>query len=210
MRISDERYSRDLRRLQLAVRMTRLSARTRHIALWTGLTAHRVRCMQARSLGLDLHDTALRPRGASPYGVVRLLDTAQRRGEAAIFLLISDHYEVLPAERGASAAKALPTVVRGERLCAAFETFQQLLPQSSLSMEKAMLVLSAFVRDEEVDLVRCRGCEGWLLLHRRRLDRVRCANCLQPKRQMLSLECVESASPLAESSVAEPVQGCLF
>jgi hypothetical protein len=56
MRVSEDRYWRDLRRLDLAVRMLHLEARVGTISTWTGLTADRVRTL-ARSLAQpDLAD----------------------------------------------------------------------------------------------------------------------------------------------------------
>ena len=43
MRISDARFSRDLRRYQLAWRLIRHEVRTRTIERWTGLSMHRIR-----------------------------------------------------------------------------------------------------------------------------------------------------------------------
>ena len=43
MRVSEERYSRDRERFDLALRMIHLEARTRTIKQWTGLTDDRIR-----------------------------------------------------------------------------------------------------------------------------------------------------------------------
>ena len=43
MRVSDDRYSRDLHRMDLARRMIRLEARTFTIRQWTGLSDDRIR-----------------------------------------------------------------------------------------------------------------------------------------------------------------------
>jgi hypothetical protein len=43
MRVSDDRYSRDRLRLDLALRFIRHEARTRTIRAWTGLTDDRIR-----------------------------------------------------------------------------------------------------------------------------------------------------------------------
>jgi hypothetical protein len=43
MRISDDRYSRDRQRFDLAVRFIQHEARTRTIRTWTGLTDDRIR-----------------------------------------------------------------------------------------------------------------------------------------------------------------------
>ena len=43
MRVTDDRYSRDRQRFDLAVRMVGHEARTCTIRLWTGLTGDRIR-----------------------------------------------------------------------------------------------------------------------------------------------------------------------
>lgn len=43
MRVSDDRYSRDRQRFDLALRFIHHEARTRTIRVWTGLTDDRIR-----------------------------------------------------------------------------------------------------------------------------------------------------------------------
>jgi hypothetical protein len=63
MRITDDRYTRDRLRLDLALRLIRHEARTRTIRSWTGLTDDRIRKLY-RSYVADAgrRDAALRPR----------------------------------------------------------------------------------------------------------------------------------------------------
>ena len=54
MRISDDRYSRDRLRLDLALRFIQHEARTHTIRAWTGLTDDRIRkvyCSRCYNLG---------------------------------------------------------------------------------------------------------------------------------------------------------------
>ena len=207
MRVSDERYSRDLRRLDLAVRMTRHLARTSQIAKWTGLSARRVRLVQTDALRVERTDDAQRPRGSSPSALTPLFRSAPRRSEATALALLCGIFEVLPSERGDKAVRDLPSVARGERLCAAFEAYQALVPKPSFGMEEAVLLVSAIVRGGQVEMDRCMQCEAAILTHRLRRDRRLCGACadslqgaLIPCRDEVSQELFE-----AERSW-EPVQ----
>src|SRR5258707_301542 len=66
MRVSDDRYSRDRLRLDLAVRFIEHEARTRTIRLWTGLTDDRIRKLYRSYLSEGVPRRRARHRGKSP------------------------------------------------------------------------------------------------------------------------------------------------
>jgi hypothetical protein len=207
MRVSDERYSRDLRRLDLAVRMTRHLARTSQIAKWTGLSARRVRLMQADAMGIQLTDETLRPRGSSPSTLTPLFRSAPRRSEATALALLCGIFEVLPSERGDKAVRNLPTVARGERLCAAFEAYRALVPKPSLGMEDAVLLVSAIVQGGQVETDQCAQCEAVILTHRMRRDRPLCGACAESLQGALRPSADDVTADLFEAEKSwEPVQ----
>src|SRR6201992_818539 len=65
MRISDDRYTRDRERMDLALRLIRHEARTHTIRQWTGLSDDRIRKLY-HSYALDGRDRVFRHRGKSP------------------------------------------------------------------------------------------------------------------------------------------------
>ena len=66
MRISDDRYSRDRQRFDIALQFIRHEARTHTIRAWTGLSDDRIRKLY-RSYLCDCHSAPLtRHRGKSP------------------------------------------------------------------------------------------------------------------------------------------------
>ena len=84
MRVSDDRYTRDRERLDLALRLIRHEARTYTIRQWTGLSDDRIRKLY-RSYCTDLQSAeVLRHRGKSPrqaaYALKRLKLLAERMG----------------------------------------------------------------------------------------------------------------------------------
>src|SRR6185312_15514158 len=64
LRISEDRYFRDLRPILLAARMLKLEARTRTICTWTGMSRDRIRKLAGSSLPFDR--PRVRHRGRSP------------------------------------------------------------------------------------------------------------------------------------------------
>ena len=69
VRISDARYTRDLRRYQLAWRLVRHEVRTRTIERWTGLSMHRIRNLYgAYAAGASERERSPL-RGKAPYTV---------------------------------------------------------------------------------------------------------------------------------------------
>ena len=66
MRISDDRYTRDRERLDLALRLIRHEARTFTIRQWTGLSDDRIRKLYRSYVMSDAASGVLRHRGKSP------------------------------------------------------------------------------------------------------------------------------------------------
>ena len=66
MRISDDRYSRDRLRFDLALRLIGHEARTHTIRAWTGLTEDRVRKLYRTYIAEHPGETVARRRGKSP------------------------------------------------------------------------------------------------------------------------------------------------
>ena len=82
MRITDDRYSRDRQRFDLALRMIRHEARTCTIRTWTGLTDDRIRKLY-RSYVADLGPDVKRRRGKSPSHVGYFLKNLEARRHAS-------------------------------------------------------------------------------------------------------------------------------
>jgi Flagellar transcriptional activator (FlhC) len=173
VRISDARYTRDLRRYQLAWRFIVLGARTRTAQRWSGLSMYRVRTLYEAYAG----GAESAPRGVAPHQVSFFWRSAQLRSEAAVlagFLMV---YGVLPPETGPKAAAALESVERGERLCRAYEEFRACWAESQSTLEHAILLAGELVRDVEVGLARCTDCGVLILADRLSVSSPRCAVC---------------------------------
>ena len=80
MRISDDRYSRDRLRFDIALRFIRHEARTHTIRAWTGLTDDRIRKLY-RSYLADPRSGPTRHRGKSPQQVAFFTRTPRLRAQ---------------------------------------------------------------------------------------------------------------------------------
>src|SRR5215470_19513587 len=97
MRISDDRYTRDRLRLDLALRFMRHEARTHTIRKWTGLTDDRIRKLY-RSYLIHLPSQVARHRGKSPGQAGFFTRTPRAQQEAAILASLFCLLGVMPSE----------------------------------------------------------------------------------------------------------------
>jgi len=188
MRVSNDRYSRDLRSIDVARRMLGYEARTQTIRAWTGLTGDRVRNL-ARSHGSEASRAARRLRGPSPSCLPALLATARARQEAGAAAGLCRVLEVLPEKPVPNARIGLPGLARGERLLAAFDIFREVIPQARLTLEHLVLLVFAMAEGKSWGIDHCARCHATILMDR---------DAVHPRR--LCGFC-ESAK---ESEVAEP------
>ena len=100
MRVSEDRYMRDLRRIHLAQRMIRHEVRTTTICAWTGFNERRI-----RNLAKSYESTLLpanRHRGPSPKRVEVFLRYNIMRSEAACLGGLARSFGVLPVSGAAN------------------------------------------------------------------------------------------------------------
>lgn len=181
MRISDTRYSRDLRRYQLAWRFLRLGSRIKTAERWTGLSSYRVH---------TLYDTYAKEaevgpalKGFAPRQVGYFFRSGQLRSEAAVLAGFLAVYRVLPDERPRGASETLESVGRGERLCRAYEEFKACWPEAQSTLEHAILLLTELVRGVQMTLARCLDCDGLIVVDRLSVTAARCAFCLHERQR---------------------------
>jgi hypothetical protein len=181
MRISDDRYSRDRLRLDLALRFIHLEARTHTIRAWTGLTDDRIRklyrtyLLEADGRGVTRH------RGKSPRQAAFFTRSVRMRRESAVFASVSSLFglitrDTIMIER---AAQPAPNVTRGALLCEAFETYRALVGESQISFEHAVFLLDALQVGEEVRVAHCRDCSGVLVTDSLALRLPVCNDCAE-------------------------------
>ena len=171
-----EKYRQHQRMWDLAWRMLAHDARTGTVSQWTGLSERRVRALVQRYASPSDTDVK-RPRGKSPYKIDALLRPPLLRAEAALFAqtCVGANYFNLEAIPGRK--MNLPDVDRGEKLCAAYEAYQAQFPSTSLTIEQAVLVLTALASGDELALRLCPQCSAPMLLDRLSTRHQRCPRC---------------------------------
>jgi hypothetical protein len=175
MRVSDDRYSRDRLRLDLALRFIQHEARTQTIRHWTGLSDDRIRKLY-RSYAPQL-GRIVRPRGKSPQQVGYFLRSPRLQQETALLASVCSLLGALP-QRSTHSAGPAPGVARGEILCQAFEAYQMLLPAARISFEHMIFLVVTLGRGEELRLAGCCECGALLVTERIALRELRCGACV--------------------------------
>jgi len=185
MRISDDRYTRERARMELALRFLYLEARTQTIRTWTGLSDDRIRKLY-RSYMSHARRYLPRHRGKSPHQVAYFTRSVRAQEETALLASVLSLLGVMPAAAAAPAAGAvgdaqhLPGVARGELLCQAFEAFQLVLPSAQISFEHAVFLATALARGDQLRLDNCGGCGGFVVIEPFQLRTPRCPYCAAP------------------------------
>jgi hypothetical protein len=177
MRVSDDRYTRDRQRFDLALRLIHHEARTRTIKQCTGLSDDRIRKLY-RSYCLEEAGAALRHRGKSPRQAAFFFKNAEVNFQAAQLASLYVMYGLVhAADSGIAPAYRAGSLHAGTLLCRAYETYRQLHAPAGISFEHAWFLLTALARRDEVGIVRCRGCGGVQLHDLLAKYQLACGNC---------------------------------
>jgi len=195
MRISDDRYSRERARMELALRFLHHEARTQTIRAWTGLSDDRIRKLY-RSYMSQVRRQLPRHRGKSPHQVSYFTRSLRLQEETALLASMLSLLGVVPSAAprastpGCAAAPAggpsagpaagemsLPGVMRGELLCQAFEAFRLLLPSAQISVEHAVFLATTLAHGDQLRLGDCSGCGSLMVTERLPLRTARCPHC---------------------------------
>jgi hypothetical protein len=175
MRISDDRYSRDRLRLDLALRFLNHGARTHTIRAWTMLSDDRIRKLY--SSYVRAADGPPRHRGKSPQQVSFFMRGAHAQHETGILASFFSLLGVVPTQTVTDAVHTLPTLARGERICQAFELFKAIFPAARISFEHAIFLVTALARGNEIHYGRCTDCSALVVVDRLTLRETRCLLC---------------------------------
>jgi Flagellar transcriptional activator (FlhC) len=181
MRVSDDRYTRDRQRLDLALRFIHHEARTLTIRQWTGLSDDRIRKLY-RSYVMNHGARRIhRHRGKSPRQAAFFFRNAELNFQAAqlasLFvmygLLCGSEVELEPHYRVGS-------LESGTLLCQAYEAYLEFHAPASISFEHAWFLLLALSRHDELGVARCKACGGVRLRDLLAKRRLTCGNCESP------------------------------
>jgi hypothetical protein len=181
MRISDDRYSRDLQRMDLALRLIGHEARTFTIRQWTGLSDDRIRKLYRSYVADDPAGGVLRHRGKSPRRVGYFFRGPEVHFHATqlagLYLM---HGLLEGAAGGVEPCYRLGSLDSGRLLVAAYEAYLALHSPARISFEHAWFLLYALGRQVELRLQRCAACGALELRDPYARSGVGCAGCRQP------------------------------
>jgi len=161
MRVSDDRYTRDRQRLDLALRLIRHEARTFTIRQWTGLSDDRIRKLY-RSYVMN-HDArrVFRHRGKSPRQAAFFFRNSELYFQSAQLASLYVMYGLLcGTDAGLESRYHVGSLESGTLLCQAYEAYLDLHAPAGISFEHAWFLLLALARRDEVDISRCSLCGG--------------------------------------------------
>jgi hypothetical protein len=178
MRVSDDRYTRDRQRLDLALRLIHHEARTFTIRQWTGLSDDRIRKLY-RSYVMN-HDArrVLRHRGKSPRQAAFFFRNAELNFHAAQLASLFVVYGlVCGSDIELESRFRIGSLESGILLCQAYEAYVEFHAPASISFEHAWFLLLALTRHDELDVARCDLCGGVRLRDLLAKRRLTCGNC---------------------------------
>jgi hypothetical protein len=200
MRVSDDRYTRDRQRLDLALRLIRHEARTFTIRQWTGLSDDRIRKLY-RSYVLDHGgQRVFRHRGKSPRQAAFFFRSAELNFQAAQLASLFVMYGLVGGTNsGLEPRFRVGSLESGALLCQAFEAYLELHAPASISFEHAWFLLLALARHDELCISRCGVCGGMRLCDLLAKRRLACGTCGP------GIETAPVSAPLA---APPPVIGC--
>lgn len=211
MRLSDPRYRRDFHRYELAWKLIGFDARTRTIERWTGLSTYQIRTFYRAYAAGEPAVSGSPLRGVAPTQVRFFWRSAQLKCEAAVLAGFLRAFDVLPLLPSEIVPDELPGIARGERLCRAYAEFKSLLPETQITIEHAMLLMTELARGVEMTLGRCAICQVLVVVDRLAIGAHRCAYCTYEAQAGLSyiaaIKEAEFLSVGAEESTEDSDEG---
>lgn len=163
MRITDDRYTRDRLRLDLALRLIRHEARTSTIRQWTGLSDDRIRKLFKSYIEHAGDRRLRRHRGKAPRQVAFFLRNAEVRLQAASLASFLCQFGLL-SPPGPAAADDGDRLGSGARFCEAYEAFLQQHARPQISFEHACFLRRALQRQRDLCLDDCGACGALLVV----------------------------------------------
>jgi len=170
-------HTEKMQRITLASRMVAHEVRLSTIRRWCGVSDNRVRELYrswAHEKGIRY---AVRHRGPTPRQPALFLRSAQVRSEAAAFAGLCCLFEIFPKRPLANPRRELPSLQRGEQLLLAYEMFLSLVGSSVISLEQAMLLLTAVTQGTQLRLGHCVHCGAAIVFDPGAAQRRCCGRC---------------------------------
>ena len=169
----DARVDEYFRRRQLGLRLLAFGARSQTVQSWSGLTRDQLITLRRRWVTAAQE----RRRGPSPSSFDVFFRSSRVRSRAALLGSLMQVVGVIPVRRGPRAARDLPSLEAGERLCEAYGLLQVWEPESGIDIEQAVLLAAGLTAETLVRLGHCPQCQGAILVDKLGPEPVVCAFC---------------------------------
>ena len=189
---TDEQIDRELRRRQLAKRLTAHQARTQTICAMTTLTRHQLTTLRQRWKVPQKE----RYRGPAPRSFNMFTKTLRGQAEGAALYVLC---RVLGALSGAKPSRKdtlFDSVEAGERLCDVVEVCRLCFPQLQADFEQIQTLALGVAAGERIAMVNCTNCSALIVVERLSTRRRLCAHCRRALRDL--------PEQLAESDIEKP------
>jgi hypothetical protein len=178
MRVTDDRYTRDRQRFDLAWRLIHHEARTLTIRAWTGLSDDRIRKLYRSYVAASGSRRVCRHRGKSPRRIAFFFRSPDHQFHAAQLSSLYLLYGLLCGNfLGVESRYRVGSLESGALLCEAYEAYLALHAPARISFEHAWFLLLALARREELALSRCERCDGVQLCDLLARCGTPCVNC---------------------------------
>jgi hypothetical protein len=205
MRVSDDRYTRDRQRLDLALRLIRHEARTFTIRQWTGLSDDRIRKLYRSYVMNHEARRVLRHRGKSPRQAAFFFRNAELNFQSAQLASLYLMFGLLcGTDAGLEARYRVGSLESGTVLCQAYEAYLELHGPAVISFEHAWFLLLALARRDEVGISRCAVCGGVRLHDLLAKHKVACGTCAPAAEPAAAAAAAYATAPASIISYAAP------
>ena len=171
MRISDDRYTKDRLRYDLAMRLILHEARTSTIRAWTGLSDDRIRKLYRSYAASEPGHSVKRHRGKAPRQAAYFLSTPELRLQSANLAAILCQLGLLDHPAGDD------TLSAASRFCEAYEAFRRQHAEPRIGFEHAWFLCHALRRRRELGLGECPACGGLVVMPSFALHPQSCSLC---------------------------------
>jgi hypothetical protein len=177
MRISEDRYARELQSIDIALRFIHHQARTQTIRAWTGLTGDRVRSLH-HTYVRESPSYVPRPRGRSPYKVAQFMRTQRMEEETTTLARMLSLLGAVPPAPGLERLQqVLPDPERAHLICFGYEMYKALVPAAQFTFEHAIFLTRCLITADQLVLDNCVECSGLVVAEPFSRGLKRCGYC---------------------------------
>lgn len=163
MRLSVDRYTRELEGIDLALRFVKHQVRTKTIREWTGLSGDRIRSLHVTYVRPS-PEYVPRPRGRSPYKIEQFMRSQRHQDETTTLARMLSLLGAVPPAPGLNEPLlALPDPERAHLICFAYEMYRAQTYEPLFTFEHALFLTKHLISCSYLRLDNCLECTGLVM-----------------------------------------------